>query len=720
MLNKFIPEFEIYNLLQQAGIKTPKHSVIYNTDDCNNTCFNNGDPVVLKGMADELWHKSDNGALAFCDFSIAEVQQRHIEMSAHVNKSFSWIGTLVTEKVAFKSVQGVPSEIFVSLQRDKCCGAIVTLGFGGLLAEEWAKELKDSLLIWPTSVFSAEEAADELENHWLGKILLGKVRQQKPLVTKEKLQKFLKNIWKLDDLMKEKAIALLEVNPFVTDSSGDFIALDGVGLRARDDHQETCPIPLSDDSFLNPKRIAIAGVSEKQGNVGRMILDNLQRSSLSKTDLLVIKPSRDEFDNIQCLPDVSALIAKPVDILILSLPAKACVETIDKLLKQGAGVNVIYIVAGGIGDGADQYGYGEHLSSLIKHHRDSNQWCPAIVGPNGLGMILSSLKLNSLFIPQDKLNIHFNEHSQVALVSQSGAFLITRLSKHDNLSLKYGFSIGNQIDMRLSDFMALIERDKSVRVLALYVEGFVDGDACAVAKLVKKFRANDRHVIIYKGGRSVLGKAAAAGHTGAMTGDYLQQKRLLSKAGAIVVETFNQFNAVFKWMTAYPDTKALGQLAIITNAGYETVGSVDILGDNDANTLYELSAENNQQLTEVLTQHQLNGLVAAVNPLDLTPMANEEVYFDCVESMVNFGVKVVMLGLVPLSNQINTTHLKFATEFAKKLAQLIAKKKCLIGVVIDAGIPFQEYKQVFEQAGLPVFDGMDKAVLGINVLKRSR
>ena len=102
--------------------------------------------------------------------------------------------------------------------------------------------------------------------------------------------------------------------------------------------------------------------------------------------------------------------------------------------------------------------------------------------------------------------------------------------------------------MRLSDFMALIERDKSVRVLALYVEGFVDGDACAVAKLVKKFRANDRHVIIYKGGRSALGKAAAAGHTGAMTGDYLQQKRLLSKAGAIVVETFNQFNAVFKWM----------------------------------------------------------------------------------------------------------------------------------------------------------------------------
>lgn len=719
MLNKFIAEFEIYQLLQAANIKTPKHSVIFTGNDCEHTDFNHGDAVVLKGMADGLWHKSDNGALEFCDFSIEEVQQRHLAMSAHVNKSFPWIGTLVTEKVAFKSAQGIPSEIFVSLQRDKCCGAIVTLGFGGLLAEEWAKELKDSLLIWPTSVFSAEEAADELANHWLGKILLGKVRQQKALVTKEKLQNFLKNIWRLDDLMKEKSMALLEVNPFVIDSTGDFIALDGVGLHGEKDHQELCPIPLSDDSFLNPKRIAIAGVSEKQGNVGRMILDNLRKSSLSAADLFVIKPSRDEFDTIQCLPDVSALIHHSVDILILSLPAKACVETIEKLLKQGSGANVIYIVAGGIGDGADQCGYGEYLSSLIKQRRDNKLWCPAVVGPNGLGMILSPLKLNSLFIPQDKLNINFDTNSQVALISQSGAFLITRLSRHDNLSLKYGFSIGNQIDMRLSDFMALIERDTSVRVLALYVEGFADDDACAVAKLVKQFKADNRHVIIYKGGRSALGKAAAEGHTGAMTGDYLQQKRLLAKAGAIVVETFNQFNAVFKWMTAYPDTESLGQMAIVTNAGYETVGSVDILGDNDSKILYELTSTNSQQLNEILAGHQLNGLVSAVNPLDLTPMANEEVYFDCVKSMVDFGAKVVMLGLVPLSNQIDTTHLNLTTKFAKKLSQLIHEKQCLIGIVIDAGIPFQEYKQVFEQVGLPVFDGMDKAVLGFNVLKRS-
>jgi len=718
--NSFIPEFEVYQLLKQANIKTPLYSFIQKETDCSNTPFCEGQAVVLKGMATDLWHKSDNGALAFCDFSVTELKKRHTEMSQIVGKEFPWLGTLVTERVCFKSTKGAPSEIFVSLQRDQYGDATISLGFGGLLTEEWAKELNDSLLIWPASVYSPAEALEELEEHWLGRILLGKVRQQEALISREKLAVFLENIWKLDAIMRQEGISLLEMNPFVVDESGDVIALDGVGLYATDDHQEPYPIAISDDDFLNPKRIAIAGISEKKGNIGNLILDNVRQSNLLLENIYIIKSGVESLNGITCLPDISALLKTPVDTLILALPAKICVETITALCEQGSGASVVYIVAGGLGDGADQHGYGDNLSQLLQSRRKNNQWCPAIVGPNGLGMILSPLRLNSLFIPQDKLNINFDPNSEVALISQSGAFLITRLSRHDSLSLKYGFSIGNQLDMKLSDFMALMERDKSIRVLALYVEGFADGDASTVAKLVKKFKAAHRHVIIYKGGRSELGKAAAEGHTGAMMGDYQQQKRLLNKAGAIVVETFNQFNAVFKWMTAYPKTKALGQMAIVTNAGYETVGSVDTLGDNDAQTLFTISNENTQQLSTVLRKHQLSELVAPVNPLDLTPMADEAVYFDCVKSMIDFGAGVVMLGLVPLSNSLDTQQLDVTEAFAENLKNLVIKSGKLIGIVIDAGIPFQQYKQVFERHGLPVFDGMDKAVLGLSVLKRSK
>jgi acyl-CoA synthetase (NDP forming) len=702
MTSAFIPEHEIYGLLSRVGIKTPRYYFVDDDSKVPDAPFASGDPVVIKGIARDLWHKSDNGALAFCDFDVDAVSAMHNSMRARVGRQFDWLGTLIAERVEVQSARIAPSEIFVSLQRDRCCGAIISFGFGGLLTEDWARELKQSLLVWPASVYTPEEALEELSEHWLGRI------------------HFLRKLWELDELMAREQLSLLEMNPLVIDRAGDIVALDGVGLYSEEAHVETCPVPLQDGSFLNPRRIALAGVSAKAGSVGGLILENLRQSTLAEDGLVVVKPGIDDFAGIRCVPDVAALVDDPVDVLILALPAERCVQMVEQLCTEGGGAEVVYIVAGGIGDGADKSGFGERLSGLIESRRQSGQWCPAIVGPNGLGMLLSPLKLNSLFIPQGKLNVQFTPDSDVALISQSGAFLITRLSRHSNLNIKYGFSIGNQLDMKLSDFMALMVRDKSVRVLGVYVEGFVGADVCAVAKLVEEFRAENRHVIMYKGGRSQLGQTAAAGHTGAMTGDYHVQKRLLLRAGAILAESFNQFNAVLKWMAAYPDLQTLGKLAIVTNAGYETVGSVDTLGDNDSERLYELTDDNRNALGEVLQRHNMQGLVAASNPLDLTPMADEVVYLDCVKAMIEFGAGVVMVGLVPLSERLDTQQLTQAEAFAGKLKSLAQSSGRLIGIVIDAGMPYQRYKAVFERQGFPVFDGMDMGVLGINVLKKSR
>jgi acyl-CoA synthetase (NDP forming) len=720
MNSAFIPEHEIYQVLAAVGIKTPRF--FFADDECKlaDAPFALGEPVVIKGVARGLWHKSDHGALAFCEFDRDAVAATGRDMAAEVGRQFDWLGTLVVERVEARRASNAPSEIFVSLQRDQCCGAIISFGFGGLLTEDWARELKESLLVWPASVYTPEEALEELHGHWLGKILLGEARGEGPLLDGEALLDFLHKLWDLGERMARERLTLLEMNPLVVDTQGDLVALDGVGLRSANSLPDPCPVPLRDESFLNPRRIAVAGVSAKAGSVGGLILENLRQSALAADGLLVVKPGIDEFSGVRCIADVTALADEPVDVLILALAAQRCVTMIEQLCAAGGGAGIVYIVAGGIGDGADTDGFGERLTQLIETRRQNGQWCPTIVGPNGLGMLLSPLQLNSMFIPQSKLNVQFAPHSDVALISQSGAFLITRLSRHSNLRLRYGFSIGNQLDMKLSDFMALVARDMSVSVLGVYVEGFVGGDACAVAELVQEFRAGNRHVIIYKGGRSQLGQTAAAGHTGAMTGDYHVQKRLLHKAGAVLTESFNQFNAVLKWMAAYPDLRALGRLAIVSNAGYETVGSVDTLGDNESGRLYALNDGDRAALEKILRRHDMQGLVAASNPLDLTPMADESVYLDCVEAMIEFGAGVVMLGLVPLSEQLHTDGLAQAEAFADRLTSLAQASGCLIGIVIDAGVPYQRYKAVFERAGFPVFDGMDMGVLGINVLKNAR
>ena len=158
----------------------------------------------------------------------------------------------------------------------------------------------------------------------------------------------------------------------------------------------------------------------------------------------------------------------------------------------------------------------------------------------------------------------------------------------------------------------------------------------------------------------------------------------------------------------------------LTNAGYETVGSVDTLGDLNTGHLCALGDDERAALSGVLERHDMRGLVAPSNPLDLTPMADEGVYLDCVEAMIGFGAGVMLLGLVPLSEQLDTDPLTRAGQFAARLRAMARSSGCLVGIVIDAGLPYEAYRRVFEREGFPVFDSMDMAVLGINVLKSSR
>ncbi|MGB5511989.1 MAG: acetate--CoA ligase family protein, partial [Woeseiaceae bacterium] len=151
MTSAFIPEHEVYGILSRVDIKTPRHCFADDDSRISDAPFAEGEPVVIKGIARDLWHKSDHDALAFCEFDIDAVRAMHRSMSARVGRQFEWLGTVIAEKVEIQSARSAPSEIFVSLRKDRSCGAIISFGFGGLLTEDWARELKQSLLVWPAA-----------------------------------------------------------------------------------------------------------------------------------------------------------------------------------------------------------------------------------------------------------------------------------------------------------------------------------------------------------------------------------------------------------------------------------------------------------------------------------------------------------------------------------------------------------------------------------------
>jgi acyl-CoA synthetase (NDP forming) len=713
---RHITDTEVYGWLESAGIRVPRYGVVRAGKDIGALPFAAGERVVVKGMARDLWHKSDVGAVRFAEFDPRRIRQIARELETRLSAAYDFVETLVCEQVDILRVPGYPTEALCSVKNDETCGPVVNLGVGGTFTENWAESVGDSVLSWPTAVYSPEEALAEVSGHLLGRAWLGTLRQQEPLTDEERIGELLRALWSLAAKIVREDIYLVEINPLALRAGGQFVALDAAGARSI---PRPVPLPGTDiepRTLLCPESIAIAGVSEKEGSMGRAILENVLRSSIPVNSVCVIKPGRPEILGVPCIPDLASLKKDPVDLLVLSLPARASLEMIDDIVELGGGARVVAVVAGGIGDGADHDDRGEELKELLRARRQRGEWTPAVVGPNSLGLLSAERRLNTLFIPPDKLSARLDANARLALISQSGAFLITRLSRQSHLAVKYGYCIGNQLDLTVSDFLAAMGADENVTALGVYAEGFPDGDAERCARAIEDLAERGKKVILYTGGRDLQGRMAAAGHTGAVAGDYAVQTRLFRKAGARVADTFSDFTAALEWWSGCEWAVPAAPVAVISNAGYESVGSADALRAG-----HRLSEGERNALAAVLDEHGLGGLCTPVLPLDITPMANEAAWIDCLTCLAgDTGAGTIIAGIVPLTPRLDTADAEAVNRFARSVARISWASKKLIAMVIDGGDDYHDYRNAFRGAGLVVFDSMDRALSGLGGVEPGR
>jgi acyl-CoA synthetase (NDP forming) len=714
MSARFLHEIHAYELLEKVGLAIDRWGVVREREDLEKLGFEEGQNIVIKGTVVEVWHKSDLGLVKFDSFDPATVWAHHERMKAEGSVHGEYVGTLVARRVDFKQVSGMPCEALVALRKTPDAGWTLVVGIGGVLTNAWGEEIRP--LLWPVALTSPEQALADFKAHWLGRTWLGTMRQGKCLTDETRLMTFFQGLWKLVDLLEEEGATLLEMNPVVLDESGRPVALDGVGTCETKPERPASSAGIAPERLfellVKPRSIALAGISAREGTPGRMILDNLLRATLPAGSIIPIKPGEKEISGLPCLNGIEDLATRPVDMLILCLPAAQTVQAIEQLCEQGGGASVVYLVPGGVGDGADSEGRGKRVVRLLEERRAKGLWTPALVGPNGLGFLSSEGNLNTLFIPEVKLPF-MAKGGSLSLVSQSGAFLITRLSCATQLPLRYGVSIGNQIDVRLSDFIAALGKDEQTKVVATYVEGFQPGDLLATAKAAQELGRAGKWVVLYKGGRSAEGQAAASSHTGALAGDWELQKALLKRAGVIVAESMAVYDAALSWLSAYPHGKP-SRVAVMTNAGYESVVSADLL--EGAVRGHSLDATETEKLKVLLIDHKLQDLVAAHLPLDLTPMADEAAYLASAKLVAATAADTVLVGLVPLTMRLETRDPDRMQAFAEALAAVAETSGKRIGVAVEGGPIFEPYRQALQGAGLPVFPSMERALQGLRLL----
>jgi acyl-CoA synthetase (NDP forming) len=357
-------------------------------------------------------------------------------------------------------------------------------------------------------------------------------------------------------------------------------------------------------------------------------------------------------------------------------------------------------------------GHGARVQGFLAERRAAKEWTPPIIGANGLGFVSAEEKINTLFIPNDRLPAKL-PGGPLALVSQSGAFLVSRLSACPYLPMRYACSIGNQMDLRLSGFLMALGSDPSLKVLATYVEGFAPGDLMDFAIAAKELTAKGQRVVLYKGGRSQAGMAAASSHTGALAGDWELQKALLERAGAVVCESLADFDAVLSWLASFPEGKP-NKTAVVTNAGFESVVSADLV-DGNLEAIHLTDAEI-KELEAIIEKNGLSGLVGAHLPLDLTPMASEAPYLESIELIANGEADSIVVGLVPLTQRLGTQDAAKMDEFSNAILGIARKTDTRIGVAVDAGQDYDICRKSIMKAGLPLFPTVERALLGLRKL----
>ncbi|MGZ5438610.1 MAG: acetate--CoA ligase family protein, partial [Candidatus Aminicenantales bacterium] len=513
----FLLEPEVYEILQDAGIPTPRHVFVPVGQKASrkDLAALGTAEVVVKIVSPLVIHKSDVGGVAFAKANPAAVTRACAAMLRTVvartraaeRKAVreSVRGFLLVEKVAFDDV-GFGSEILLGLRNSQDFGPVLTMGSGGLDVEYMNARLKEGRAVAIASAHLLDDAkAGGLIEPlaFFGK-LASTFRGRKPLVSPKTL---------VDTFLRFRDLAAAfsafsaatpfvleeaEVNPFVV-RRGRLVPLDGVCRFSRAKAAASARPVEAVGRLLKPASIGIIGVSEKM-NIGHVILNNILKGGFDPGNVTVVKPGLESIEGCRCVPTVEAMPAA-VDLFVLTLGADQCYDVIKDLVDHGKARSVI-LIAGGMGEKEGGASIEGRIRDLLSEGRRSGRTTPVVNGGNCLGIVSKPGLYDTLFIPDHKLPRPKRAGSASAMISQSGAFMICRMSKLPSIEPVYSVSLGNQIDLTASDYLNYLKDDPEVRTFCVYMEGFRPGDGLAFARAIREITASGRAVLVYKAGRS--------------------------------------------------------------------------------------------------------------------------------------------------------------------------------------------------------------------------
>ena len=719
-------ETEGFELLQAMGVPAPRHLFVPGHDAVTDGALSvlPGSQVVVKVVSPQILHKSDVGGVTVVEKTAVAVVPAVAGMQFRLGGQ-GVVGYTISEFIPYSPALG--HELLVGLRWTEDVGPVVTVGAGGIYTEFLAARFRpgqDVALLSP-ALTGGRAIGEALQGVAVVQLVTQSMRGQPPTIGIDAIVALTAKFLELGRAFGDQ-IAEAEVNPFVLAQDGRIVALDIlVTLRTPGRAAGPGPRPIGKlKQLLKPRSVAIMGVSDRL-NPGHIIVNNLIREGFPRERLSIVKAGSAEIEGCRCVPDIASLPER-VDVFVLCIDAAQASEALVEIIERQKAESVV-LIPGGLEEKDGSEAIVARMHEALARARATAWGGPVINGGNCLGIRSLPGRYDTTFIPEHKLPVPKGAPSRLAIISQSGAFAVSKASKLGVVNPRYSITLGNQMDLTIGDYLTFLKDDPEIDVFAVYVEGFRPLDGLRFLEAARAITQSGRTVILYRAGRTAAGAKASASHTASIAGDYAVMRALSTGAGIVVAETLEDFEDLVVLFSQLGQHAVRGwRLAAMSNAGFECVAIADNLGRF---TLPAFGPASDARLREVFVRCRIDQVVDVHNPIDLTPMAGDEAYAQVAETLLqDDGADAVVVGIVPLTGALNTLargagHGEDVTRAGGIVARLAALRrddgKPWIAVV-DAGALYDDMARALLAAGIPTFRSADRALRLFNVFCADR
>lgn len=443
-------------------------------------------------------------------------------------------------------------------------------------------------------------------------------------------------------------------------------------------------VTLNLDKIFHPKSVAIIGASDEEGTIGCALMKNFRELGFEGR-LYPVNIRKSEVFGLQAYPSVEQ-IPETVDLGVIATPARTVPDVVEQCGK--AGIKGLIIISAGFKEiGAEGKALEERITRLKK------EYDLRIIGPNCLGVIRPSSRLNATFISK------MPKPGNIAFISQSGALgtAILDWALHENIGFSNFVSIGSMIDVDFGDLIDYFGTDPKTKSILMYVEGLSDA---------RKFMSAARHfartkpIIVVKAGKFSESAKAAASHTGSLTGEDNIYDAAFKRAGVVRVDEIADLFNCAEVLGTQPLPKG-PNMAIITNAGGPGVMATDSLIARGGKVA-KLSPRTMEILNSVLPPFWSRG-----NPIDILGDAHADRYKVVLEACLddeNIDGVLVIYTAQAVSEPV---------EIANSIVELVKSKayhnKTMLTSFMGYGA-VEEANHVFNENNIPTYTTPEQAI----------